>query len=166
MEIAYAYQEITDVPDFHGKEKLIRQKPWGTGHAVLCAAEHINSPFAVINADDYYGKNGFSMAIIAFEEYPFKTSGRGSRPGVHFMYTVSRSGSAGGRHYSGNSIAGYGNEIFISGKEKNISRSTVELAFRKAREMGAVKGPKALGIPGSGSYLYPIFLRPGVCRAD
>lgn len=73
VEIAYAYQEISDVPDipdFDGKEKLIRQKPWGTGHAVLCAAEHINSPFAVINADDYYGKNGFSIASSFLEEHP------------------------------------------------------------------------------------------------
>ena len=62
VEIAYAYQEITDAPDFPGKVELIRQKPWGTGHAVLCAAEHIDSPYAVINADDYYGKNGFSIA--------------------------------------------------------------------------------------------------------
>lgn len=59
VEITYAYQEITDVPvKVEG-----RVKPWGTGHAVLCAAEHINSPFAVINADDYYGKNGFAKAV-------------------------------------------------------------------------------------------------------
>ena len=70
VEIAYAYQEISDVPDIHGKEKLIRQKPWGTGHAVLCAAEYINSPFAVINADDYYGKNGFSIAHGYLAEHP------------------------------------------------------------------------------------------------
>ena len=70
VEIAYAYQEITDVPDFPGKENLIRQKPWGTGHAVLCAAENINSPFAVINADDYYGKNGFSIASCFLAEHP------------------------------------------------------------------------------------------------
>ena len=70
VEIAYAFQERTDVPDFLGKEKLIRPKPWGTGHAVLCAAEHINSPFAVINADDYYGKNGFSIASSFLEEHP------------------------------------------------------------------------------------------------
>lgn len=76
VDIAYAYQEITDVPDmpdvsdFPGKEKLIRQKPWGTGHAVLCAAEHINSSFAVINADDYYGKNGFSIASSFLAEHP------------------------------------------------------------------------------------------------
>ena len=70
VEIAYAFQERTDVPDFIGKEKLIRPKPWGTGHAVLCAAEHINSPFAVINADDYYGKNGFFIASSFLAKHP------------------------------------------------------------------------------------------------
>ena len=40
-------------------EKADRKKPWGTIHAVLCAKEKIHEPFAVINADDYYGRNGF-----------------------------------------------------------------------------------------------------------
>ena len=40
-------------------EKADRKKPWGTIHAVLCAKERIHEPFAVINADDYYGRNGF-----------------------------------------------------------------------------------------------------------
>lgn len=70
VKTAYAYQEITDVPNFPGKEMLIRQKPWGTGHAVLCAAEHTDFPFAVINADDYYGKNGFSIASSFLAEHP------------------------------------------------------------------------------------------------
>lgn len=70
VEIAYAYQEISNTPAFPGKEEQIRKKPWGTGHAVLCAAEHINSPFAVINADDCYGKNGFSIASSFLEEHP------------------------------------------------------------------------------------------------
>ncbi len=39
-----------------------RVKPWGTGHAVLCAADKIDGSFAVINADDYYGKDGFRKA--------------------------------------------------------------------------------------------------------
>lgn len=60
VEISYAYQEITDVPDL-GKVAG-RTKPWGTGHAVLCAADAIDSPFAVINADDYYGKHGYHAA--------------------------------------------------------------------------------------------------------
>lgn len=70
VDIAYAYQEVTNTPDFPEKEKVTRQKPWGTGHAVLCAAEHIDSPFAVINADDYYGKNGFSIAARFISAHP------------------------------------------------------------------------------------------------
>ena len=59
MEIRYAYQEIHKVPEgFAVPEE--RAKPWGTSHAVLCAAEQIgDAPFAVINADDYYGKSAF-----------------------------------------------------------------------------------------------------------
>ena len=110
------------------------------------------------------------LAVIAFEDYPFRTSGRGSREGVKFKYTVSRRGGAGGRHYSGVSIDGYGNEIWIESggetRKKSISRSTVELGYLRAREMKIVKGPKVLGIPGAGSYLYPILLRLGVCAAE
>ena len=59
MEIRYAYQEITKIPaPFTVPED--RTKPWGTSHAVLCAKEQIGgAPFAVINADDYYGKSAF-----------------------------------------------------------------------------------------------------------
>ena len=59
IEIRYAYQEIDKIPaPFAVPEG--RTKPWGTGHAVLCAAQAIDgAPFAVINADDYYGKNAF-----------------------------------------------------------------------------------------------------------
>jgi NDP-sugar pyrophosphorylase family protein len=39
-----------------------RQKPWGTGHAILCAKEVVKEPFAVINADDFYGRDGFAKA--------------------------------------------------------------------------------------------------------
>lgn len=59
VQIAYAFQELDDVPI---KFPTCRTKPWGTGHAVLCAADKIDSPFAVINADDYYGKEGFKKA--------------------------------------------------------------------------------------------------------
>lgn len=57
-EVAYAFQEITDLPEgFHKPEE--RTKPWGTGHAVLAAKKVLNEPFAVINADDYYGKEAY-----------------------------------------------------------------------------------------------------------
>ena len=70
VKVGYAYQEISDVPDFAGKEKVTRQKPWGTGHAVLTCKDLIDGPFAVINADDYYGKNGFKKASEFLTEYP------------------------------------------------------------------------------------------------
>ena len=61
MEIRYAYQELTKLPEgFTVPEG--RTKPFGTCHAVLCAKEEIDgAPFAVINADDYYGKEAFRI---------------------------------------------------------------------------------------------------------
>lgn len=54
IDVDYAFQELDRVPEgFHVPES--RKKPWGTGHAILCARELIKTPFAVINADDYYG---------------------------------------------------------------------------------------------------------------
>lgn len=58
VEVAYAFQEVDDVPaEFKGKWE--RKKPWGTGQAILAAKDVINEPFVIINADDYYGKEGF-----------------------------------------------------------------------------------------------------------
>ena len=57
-DVAYVFQELDDLPE--GFEKPAeRTKPWGTGQAVLCCKDVIHEPFAVINADDYYGKDPF-----------------------------------------------------------------------------------------------------------
>lgn len=109
-------------------------------------------------------------AIIAFEGYPFRTSGRGSREGTKFKYEMSREPGKSGRHYKGQSVDDYGNELWIIvdgvKREKSISRSTVELGYKKARELGIVRGPKALGLPGAGSYLWPVLIRLGGCTAE
>ena len=58
VEVGYCFQALDDIPEgFNVPTK--RSKPWGTGQAVLAAKELINEPFAVINADDYYGKEAF-----------------------------------------------------------------------------------------------------------
>ncbi len=58
--VEFVYQELDNVPaDIQIPPE--RQKPWGTGHAVMIAAEKINTPFAVINADDFYGANSFQI---------------------------------------------------------------------------------------------------------
>lgn len=56
VEIAYAFQDLNNVP---GEVPAGRTKPWGTGQAVLAAKDLIHEPFAVINADDYYGKEAY-----------------------------------------------------------------------------------------------------------
>ena len=110
--------------------------------------------------------------VCLFENYPFKTSGRGKdhSGATKFRYTVSRSTGAGGRHYSGVDVPSYGNEIWIDGREKSISRSTVDLAYKNGREeltrCGFVSGPRKLGVPGCRSQLYAMFLRFGVITAE
>lgn len=60
VKVEYVYQELDKLPDgFEVPEG--REKPWGTGHAILCCKDVIDGPFAVINADDYYGKTAFKM---------------------------------------------------------------------------------------------------------
>lgn len=60
MEVAYAFQDLDDLPDGFSVPEG-RVKPWGTGHAVLAARSLVSGPFAVINADDYYGSEAFSL---------------------------------------------------------------------------------------------------------
>lgn len=61
-EVAYVYQEVDDVPADYKDKFAGRTKPWGTGQAILCCKDVIDSPFLVINADDYYGKSAFKEA--------------------------------------------------------------------------------------------------------
>ncbi len=59
LAVEYAFQELEPLPG--GRVSPVgRTKPWGTGHAVLVAASVVRGPFAVINADDYYGPSGFA----------------------------------------------------------------------------------------------------------
>lgn len=62
VEVVYCFQKLDDVPVIDGIPVKVpegRAKPWGTGQAVLSARDQIHEPFAVINADDYYGKVSF-----------------------------------------------------------------------------------------------------------
>lgn len=60
IDIQFAFQELdTCVPD--GVDPSMRQKPWGTAHAVLAAKDAVSDPFAVINADDFYGPTAFTL---------------------------------------------------------------------------------------------------------
>lgn len=67
-QVDYAMQTVTTLPPGFSVPKG-RVKPWGTGHAVLCARKYLEGPFAVINADDFYGRTAFED-IYAFLMQP------------------------------------------------------------------------------------------------
>ena len=78
IEVAYVFQELTNIPEGYSVPEG-RVKPWGTGHAVLSCIDEIDGPFAVINADDYYGVHAFKMA------YDFLTSEEKDEDVYHYM---------------------------------------------------------------------------------
>lgn len=85
------YQAIEKIPAGY-KVDPKREKPWGTNHAVLMGKEKINEPFAVINADDFYGKESFQVLA------DFLTSVEGKKNaycmvGYHVVNTLSESGT-------------------------------------------------------------------------
>lgn len=84
VEIAYAFQSLEDIPD---ELPNGRTKPWGTGQAVLAARHLIQEPFIVINADDYYGKNGFKD----IHEY-LVNGGKSCMAGFVLKHTLSEHG--------------------------------------------------------------------------
>ncbi len=68
IEVDYAFQSF-DLTKFGVDSVIERTKPWGTAHAVMSAKDHINEPFCVINADDFYGKDAFEkMAAFLRDE--------------------------------------------------------------------------------------------------
>ena len=91
VEIRYAYQELTCLPEGYSIPEG-RTKPFGTGHAVLCAKEAIDgAPFAVINADDYYGKSAFKSI---FDKLSANTDPYGyCMVGYELSKTVTENGS-------------------------------------------------------------------------
>lgn len=62
VDVAYAYQELSDIPEAFRETFKERTKPWGTGQAILCCKDIVKEPFLVINADDYYGKQAYVEA--------------------------------------------------------------------------------------------------------
>jgi UTP-glucose-1-phosphate uridylyltransferase len=62
IEYEFVYQEIDYLPDGF-KVPEGREKPWGTGHAILMAKEAVKSPFAIINADDFYGREAYEQVV-------------------------------------------------------------------------------------------------------
>ena len=89
VEVCYAFQDFSSVPSFY-QSPADRTKPFGTVHAVLCAEKYINEPFAVVNADDYYGVDGFSSMNQCLQTLK---DGEACMVGYYLKNTVSENGT-------------------------------------------------------------------------
>lgn len=90
--------------------------------------------------------------ILSHQNKPFTTSGRGTRPGIQFNYTIST-----------NTDGTPGAEMFVSTRSKSITRSTILFAYHKVKDMAIVPGPKSIGVHGD-SYIYAIFKALGLIK--
>ena len=69
VDVDFCYQELDSLPTGFSLPEA-RKKPWGTGHAVLCAAQKTSTPFAVVNADDYYGESSYGILAEFLQNIP------------------------------------------------------------------------------------------------
>lgn len=92
IEVEYVFQELTNIPEGFSVP-ADRVKPWGTAHAVLSAIESVDGPFAVINADDFYGREAFKK----IHDYLMTTSDdsvyRYAMVGYKLINTLTENGS-------------------------------------------------------------------------
>ena len=92
MKVHYAYQEINDIP----LGNIIpqgRQKPWGTAHAIYSCRDIIEGPFAVINADDYYGVEAFQLIYDYLLQHDDDTQYRYAMVGYQIEKTLTEHGT-------------------------------------------------------------------------
>lgn len=90
VDVEFAFQETSDIPQKYQDNQ--REKPWGTGHALLMAKDVVNENFAVINADDFYGQEAFEVMAKALQKTD-KNSHQFNMMGYVLKNTVSKHGS-------------------------------------------------------------------------
>lgn len=90
-KVEYVFQELDDIPNGFTRPSE-RTKPWGTGQAVLCCKQAVKEPFAVINADDYYGKEAFRI-IYNYLNNPSYDSNQYCMAGFILGNTLSENGA-------------------------------------------------------------------------
>ena len=90
VEVAYVFQDFTSVPDFY-RIPPERTKPFGTVHALLCAADVVHEPFCVINADDFYGADAYRTIYAELQRLP--ETGAAAMVGYLLKNTVTAHGT-------------------------------------------------------------------------
>lgn len=91
MNVEYAFQDIDDLPEGYQVPEG-RTKPWGTAHAVLSCIDQVEGPFAVINADDYYGRQAFQLIYDYLATHEDDEKSRYTMVGYQLGNTVTDNG--------------------------------------------------------------------------
>lgn len=112
LEFVFVTQELNKIPEGFTLNPE-RQKPWGTAHAVLMAKDVIREPFAVINGDDYYGKESFRILGDWCRAHE-NTQGQYCIVGFELEKTLSESGSV------SRGICHYGSDRILTGVEEHL----------------------------------------------
>ena len=89
FEVKYVFQEVEKVPEGYAVPEG-RTKPWGTGHAIACARDAVDGPFAVLNADDYYGTTAMQTIFDFLKEE--RAANEHAMVGYNLINTVTESG--------------------------------------------------------------------------
>lgn len=92
IEVDYAFQKLDDIPAGFAVPEG-REKPWGTSHAVRAARHVVDGHFAVINADDFYGRDAYGTAARFFEQLPAGTTDEIAMVGYPLENTLSEHGA-------------------------------------------------------------------------
>ncbi|MGO5053124.1 nucleotidyltransferase family protein [Lachnospiraceae bacterium LCP25S3_G4] len=91
MDVAYVFQDIQNIPEGYNVPEG-RVKPWGTAHAVLSCKDEVDGPFAVINADDYYGRDAFKKIYDYLSTHEDDTQYRYTMVGYALENTLTENG--------------------------------------------------------------------------
>lgn len=92
IEVDFVYQELTCLPEGFSVPEG-RQKPWGTNHAIMMGSKVIDTPFAVINADDFYGYDAFRTMVNYLTALPQESKGKYCMVGYKLCNTLSDYGT-------------------------------------------------------------------------
>ncbi|MEI8004682.1 MAG: sugar phosphate nucleotidyltransferase [Bacteroidota bacterium] len=136
VEVDYVFQEIWMVP-----EGILvpdeRQKPWGTGHAVLMAENRIDQPFAVINSDDFYGRKAYQALAGHYKDWTPERKNDYCMVGYRIDKTLSDFGSVS----RGICSANKNKELTDVVERTNIERTAQGIVYREANEAPVVISP-------------------------
>ena len=133
IDVDYVFQEIWMVPE----GVLVpdeRQKPWGTGHAVLMAAERINEPFAVINSDDFYGRKAYEALASYYKDWTSARKDDYCMVGYRLERTLSEFGTV-SRGVCVTSQEGFLEDVV---ERTSIERSANGIVFREGNKDAVV----------------------------